>query len=82
MKFTGENQSTRGKPCPTANLSTTNSTWTGPGSNPGLRGERPATNRLSHVTAPDTITIADSFPFLSNALYLTCFCPQNMAVNF
>jgi hypothetical protein len=33
------------------NLSTTNPTWTGPGSNPGLRGDRPATNRLSHGTA-------------------------------
>jgi hypothetical protein len=32
-------------------LSTTNPTWTDPGSNPGLRGERPATNRLSHGTA-------------------------------
>jgi hypothetical protein len=26
-------------------------TWTDPGSKPGLRGERPATNRLSHGTA-------------------------------
>jgi hypothetical protein len=25
--------------------------WTDPGSNPGLRGERPTTNRLSHGTA-------------------------------
>jgi hypothetical protein len=32
-------------------LSTTNPTWTGPGSNPGLRSERPATNRLSHGRA-------------------------------
>jgi hypothetical protein len=36
-------------------LSTTNSTWTGPGSNPGLRGERPATNRLSHGTAYQSV---------------------------
>jgi hypothetical protein len=34
-----------------ATLSTTNPTWADPGSNPGLRGERPATNRLSHGTA-------------------------------
>jgi hypothetical protein len=46
----------RGKPttrrntCPSATLSTTNLTWTDPGSNPGLRGGRPATNRLSHGT--------------------------------
>jgi hypothetical protein len=36
------------KTCPSATLSTTNPTWI----NPGLRGERPATNRLSHGTAP------------------------------
>jgi hypothetical protein len=29
----------------------TNSTWTDPGSNPGLRNERPATKRLSRGTA-------------------------------
>jgi hypothetical protein len=44
MKFTGET-------CPSATLSITNPTWTDPGSNPGLRGERPTTNRLSHGTA-------------------------------
>jgi hypothetical protein len=32
-------------------LSTTNLTWIDPGANPGLRGERPATNDLSHDTA-------------------------------
>jgi hypothetical protein len=51
MKLTGENRSTRGKSCRSATLSTTNPTWTDPGLNPGLRGERPATNRLSHGTA-------------------------------
>jgi hypothetical protein len=45
MKLTGENRSTRGgKTCPSATLPTTNLTWTDPGSNPGLCGERPATN--------------------------------------
>jgi hypothetical protein len=53
MKLTGENRSTRGKTCPSATLSTTNPTITDPGSNPGLRGERPATN---HGTAILTIT--------------------------
>jgi hypothetical protein len=56
------NEIDRGKPkysggggeiCPSTILSTTNPTWTDPGSNPGLRGERPATNRLSHGTACD-----------------------------
>jgi hypothetical protein len=50
MKFTGENRSTRGKICLSATLSTTNPTWTEPKSNPGLSGERAATNRLSHAT--------------------------------
>jgi hypothetical protein len=48
MKLTGENRSTCGKTCPGAILSTTNPTWTDPGSNPGLRDGRSATNRLSH----------------------------------
>jgi hypothetical protein len=52
MKLTGEKRSTRGKVCPTATLSTTNPTWTDPGSKPGLSGERPAPNRLSHGTVP------------------------------
>jgi hypothetical protein len=47
----GENWSTRRKTCPSATLSTTNPTWIDPGSNPGLRGGRPAANRLSHGTA-------------------------------
>jgi hypothetical protein len=50
MKLTGENRTTRGKTCPGATLATTNPTMTDTGSNPGLRGERPATNRLSHGT--------------------------------
>jgi hypothetical protein len=50
MKLTGEIRSTRRKTCPSATLSTTNPTWTDPGSTAGLRGDRPATNRLSHGT--------------------------------
>jgi hypothetical protein len=45
------NEIDRGKPCPSATLSTTNPTWTEPVSDPGLRGGRPAANRLSHGTA-------------------------------
>jgi hypothetical protein len=37
--------------CPSATLSTTNPTWTDPGVNPGLQGERPATSRLTNGTA-------------------------------
>jgi hypothetical protein len=42
------------KPCPSATLSTTNPTWPDPGSNPGRRGGKPATNRLSYGAAPKT----------------------------
>jgi hypothetical protein len=41
-------QSTRRKTCHSATSLTTNPTWTKQGSNSGLCGERPATNRLSH----------------------------------
>jgi hypothetical protein len=49
--LTGENIRTLRKTCPSATLSTTNPTWIDLGANPGLRGERPATNDLSHGTA-------------------------------
>jgi hypothetical protein len=51
MKLTAENRSTRGKTCPSATLCTRNPTWTDPGSNPGFRGGRPATNRLAKISA-------------------------------
>ena len=38
--------------CASTTLSTTITTWTGQGSNPGLHGERPATNRLRHDMTP------------------------------
>jgi hypothetical protein len=45
------NQRTRRKTCPSATLSTTKPTRIDPGANPGLRGDRPATNRLSNSMA-------------------------------
>jgi hypothetical protein len=39
------------KTCPSATLSTTNSTWVDPGLNPGRRGGKPATNCLSYGAA-------------------------------
>jgi hypothetical protein len=51
----GKTEVLGGKTCPSATLSTTNPSWTDPGSNPGLSGERPATNGLSNGTA---ITLA------------------------
>jgi hypothetical protein len=50
---------------PSATLSTSNHTWTDPGSNPGFRGGRPATNRLSHGTAP---CVSSYFSHLSISL--------------
>jgi hypothetical protein len=50
MIFAGETEEL-GENLPSANLSTTNPTWIDPGANPGLRGERPATNRLKYGTA-------------------------------
>jgi hypothetical protein len=46
MIFAGETE-VLGENLPSATLSTTNPTWI----DPGLCGERPATNRLSHGTA-------------------------------
>jgi hypothetical protein len=46
LYFAGETE-VLGEKLPSATLSTTNPTWI----DPGLRGERPATNRLSHGTA-------------------------------
>jgi hypothetical protein len=51
MTLAGVNRRIRRKTCPSANMSTANPTWIDPGANPGLRVERPATNRLSLGTA-------------------------------
>jgi hypothetical protein len=69
MNLTGENRSTGGKTCPSATLSTTNPTWTDRGSNPCLRGERPATNRLSHGTA---IIASYYSEYLSSHIRISC----------
>jgi hypothetical protein len=71
MKLTGENRSTGGKTCPSTTLSTTNPTWTDPGSNPGLRGESPVTNTLSHDTAFDICWLFFSILSLSIRLNLS-----------
>jgi hypothetical protein len=51
MKLTEENR-TQGKTCPSASSPTTKPKWAEPGSNPTLRVESSATNRLSYGTAP------------------------------
>jgi hypothetical protein len=52
MIWTGESRRTRGKTRSSATLSTTKPVWTDSGANQGPRGERPATEHLSHGTAP------------------------------
>ena len=47
-----ENRSSLRKTYPIATLYTINLTWAGLGMNPGFRGDRPATHRLSHGAAP------------------------------
>jgi hypothetical protein len=57
MILTGENRTARSdKTCHNFTLSTTNPTWTEPSEKPDLRGERQATNRLSHCTEKSTVT--------------------------
>jgi hypothetical protein len=51
MKLTGENRQLGEKPVPVPRCPPQISLELDLGSNPGLRGERPATNRLSHGTA-------------------------------
>jgi hypothetical protein len=69
------NQSTRGKTCPSATLSTTNPTWTDPWSNPGLLGERPVINRLGHGTA--YITLLWMLRGVIWMLTFNCDCGEN-----
>jgi hypothetical protein len=51
MILTGENRRTLRKTCASDSLSTKDPIWIDPGANPGLRGERPGANDLSHGTA-------------------------------
>jgi hypothetical protein len=66
------NENWQGKPkyseknCPGPTLSTTDPTWPDLGSNPGRRGGKPATNRLSYAKAYDDVislhyTVVPSF---------------------
>jgi hypothetical protein len=73
------NEDCQGKPkysektCPSATLSTTNPTWPDPGSNPGRRGGRPATNRLSYGAA-----LYESYFSLQNTFYINCIIHPSM----
>jgi hypothetical protein len=85
MKLTVENRSTRGKTCPSFTLSTTNPTWTDPGSNPGLRAGRPAANRLSHGTAlrlSDTDVSLSKLDLILEREGVDSMCLRNVSVYF
>ena len=71
MKLKGEDRSAQRKTCPNSTLSITNPIWTDPGLNPGLRGERPATNSLSHGTAP-LCSLVDAYERFGGRLSLQC----------
>jgi hypothetical protein len=62
----GGEQKTRRKSCPSATLSTTNPTLTALDANQCLRGEKPATNRLSYGTA---ITATNTNKYFSRKDY-------------
>ena len=62
-----QDRSTPRKSCPNATLSTTNLTWTDLGSNPGLRGERPAPFSL-HVSCE--LQVSQLYFFETNSVKL------------
>jgi hypothetical protein len=70
------NEIDRGKPkysektYPSATLSTTNPTWTDWGSNPDLRDERPASNRLSQ---PNCMFVSISTATIFGQFNAFCF---------
>jgi hypothetical protein len=79
MILTGEHLSTRSnKTCPSATFSTTNITWTDLGSSQGLRGNRSATNRLSHGTKYyyDTARSAKNAPRRQRKQPTQCHCAK------
>jgi hypothetical protein len=61
------------KTYPSATLPTTNPTWSDPSANTGLRGERPAINRLNHGMAKLTlISSRNSSSFMEHKVTLSC----------
>jgi hypothetical protein len=65
------------KTCPSVILSTTNPTWLDPGWNPGRRGGKPATNRLSYGAAFHYILLK----CYGKVLGTLCKC-QNLSKSF
>jgi hypothetical protein len=57
-----------------ATLSITNTTWTDPATNPGLRIEKPATNRLSYGTTFIVVFVPVISPLKETTSVLALFC--------
>jgi hypothetical protein len=68
MILTRENQRTQRQTCPSTTLSTTNPAWT----DPGLCGERPVTNRLSHGMTEIVLIITQYFKRISKMKIYDC----------
>jgi hypothetical protein len=74
------------KTCPSASLSTTNPTLPDPGSNPGRRSRKPATNRLSYGTTNECLTpnvfeqVWIQFSYCLVTKYNVCFSVSHVCV--
>jgi hypothetical protein len=62
MILKGENRRTLAKTCPSATLSIQNPTWTDPGTNSGLGGEKKATNRRIFIVVITFIIFSQILP--------------------
>ena len=73
-----QSRRTRTKTCYSATLPTTTLEWTGLGSNPSLRNESSATNRLSHGTPTNRLQALHFHPSLKTGCYwiLPAECQQ------
>jgi hypothetical protein len=77
MTLTGKTRRTRRETCHTATLPTTNSIWIDLGANPGLCGEKPATNSLSCSTANRRLGYNFFLRrYLKNFISVSCFMYQ------
>jgi hypothetical protein len=76
MILTAENWRTRSQDCPRATLSKTNPTFNALAANPGFRGEKPTTNRLSYGTALIVASKIYQIQFFSLLFSLRDLCPS------
>jgi hypothetical protein len=72
------------KTCPSATLSTTNPTWIDPGLNPGRRGRKPATNRLSYIAglSLDSYYVLEFHEFLIYVYFYSDYMAWNESLYY